>query len=233
MLDRSVVSCGIVIETRWWYIHEELSDTLALEYHEECRDRDESPVRYRASDSWDNGYTSTRERWDLCCDYGLDITCILLDDVESVFDILLSEYEEYDPLDIWMKMKSRDPFSEVDRLSTVDPVDDERCCLSDIVDHDRYECADDDTSEEEYDDIDSDECQPWWDSVAFSEVDERIHDDCEESCYQHEGDDRWEQPEHIESCCDREDDEDLFDPELEFGCHIEDISYEWLYADKR
>ena len=147
----------------------------------------------------------------------------MLDDVEGVFDIFLTEYEEDYSLDVWMKMKSSDPISEIDWLGAVDPVDDESSSLSDIVDHDRYECADHHTSEEEHDDIDSYECQPWRDSVTFSEVDEGIHDEREESCYQDECDYRWEHPEDIESGCDYEDNEDFFGPEDEFAYHSSEV----------
>ncbi len=233
VLDRAVVSCQVVIEARRRYVDEESSDTPPLEYHEECRDRDESPVRDDASDCTDDWDTPTREGSYLCGDDGLDIACVLLDDVESVFDILLAEYEEDDPLNIWVKMESSDPISEIYWLSTVDPIDDEGCSLSDVVHHDRDERAYHDTPEEEHDDIDADECEPWWYPVLLSEVDEGIHDDREESCYEHECDDGREHPEDVESCGYREEYEDLFDPELEFGCHIWSISYEWLYADKR
>ena len=223
VLDRSIVSSEVVIETRWRYIDEEPSDTPPLEYHQECRDRDESPVRDDSTDSRHDWDTSTRERWYLCGDDGLDIARVLLDDIESVLDILLAEHEEHNPLDIWVKMESSDPISEIYWLGTVDPIDDEGRSLSDIVDHDRYECTDHYTPEEEYDDIDSYECEPWWESISFSEVDEGIHDDREESCHQDKCDNRWEHPEDIESSCDREEDEDFFGPEDEFACHSREM----------
>ncbi len=234
MLDRSIVASEVPLDARRGYIHEELSDPLALEYHEECRDRDESPVRDNSTHSRDNWDAAARERGYLRCDDWLDVTSILLDDVECMFDIGFTEYEQDNSLYIWVKMKPCNPFSHVYWLSTIDPVDHESRCLCDIIDHDRYQCADDDTSEEKYDDIDRDECQPWWYLVLLAEVDEWIHDDREESCYQDEHDDRWEHPEDIESSRDREDDEDLLHPEGEFLSHtrILGCSYHIQFSQK-
>ena len=140
-----------------------------------------------------------------------------------MLDILLTEYEEDDSLDVWVKIEPSDAIPEIHWLSTIDPVDDDCSSISDVVDHDRYERPDHHTSEKEHDDIDSYECQPWWGSVAFSEVDEGIHDNREESCYQDERDNRWEHPEDIKSGCDYEDDEDLLGPEDEFACHSGEV----------
>lgn len=122
-----------------------------------------------------------------------------------------------------------DTISEIYCLCTIDPVDDHCCSICDILYDNRYECADDDATHEEYDNIYPYECHPWWYLVLFSYLYERIHHHRDESGYHEYEYDRGYRPEGIESCDYREEDEDFFDPEREFVRHGLDM-LDWVYS---
>jgi hypothetical protein len=155
-------------------LEEEFPDFLALEYHEKCRDPDKCPVRDSSPDSTHEGDTPCSDRSDLGRNDGLDITCILLDDIEGVFDVTLSEYEEYSFLDIGVELESSNSLSEIDCLCRICPVDDDIDRVGYIIHDDRYESPDNDTPEDKYDDINPNYWDPRGDIVPFSYFGERI-----------------------------------------------------------
>lgn len=190
ILYRLVVILEISLDTIRSYLEKELPETIALEHHEECRDSDESPVRYDTTYGADEWETAARERSYLCRHERLDIAGILLDEVEGMFDVILSEDQEDDTFDIWMKMKSLNSFFEVYRLRAIYPCDDKCRCLRYIVDDYRYQCPDDYSAEYEHDDIYTYECHPWWYTMTQSDIDKRIHHDSEKTCNKYEYDNR-------------------------------------------
>lgn len=192
LLYRSIVSLEVCLCTSRCQTQDKWSYSFTFEHHEKCRNSYESPARDCTSDSTDDRYTSTREGWYLCREHGLDISRILLDDIESMFDIVLTEHEKYDFFYIWMKVKSRNPLSYIYALCTINPIDHYSRSICHIVDDNRYERPDDDTPEEKNDNIYSDDCHPCWDVMFFSLVCERIDEDSEKSWYHEHQYDRWE-----------------------------------------
>lgn len=209
----------VLLYPSWSNLHDKSPNISPLEYHEECGDSDESPVGNYTTNSSHDRYTTTCKWSYLCCYDWLDISGILLDDIECMFDIVLTQDEEDNLLDIWMKVESMNTISKIYCLSTIDPVDDNGSSLCDVLDDDWYQCPDDDTTEDEYDYIYPYECHPWWDFIPFSELDKGIHHHSNKSCYHEYKDNRRYRPESIESCYYHEEDEDFLDPEREFVCH--------------
>lgn len=105
----------------------------------------------------------------------------MLDNVECMFDILCSENEEDNLLDIGVKVESSNSLEEILLFGCIDPRDHESRCIGDIVDHDRYEGADHDAPEEEDDEIYSDNCEPAGYLMYLALIYERIYDDRDKS----------------------------------------------------
>lgn len=194
ILDGLVVFFEVFFYSCRGNLHDEFSDIFPLEHHEECRDGNEPPVGNYTTYSRHYRYTTTCEWANLCCDNWLDIAGILLDDIEYVFDIVLTQDEEDDFLDIWMKIKSMNTITEIYSLRAIDPIDDYSCSISDVLDDNRYECPDNNTTKEKYNYIYPYECHPRWYSVFFTDINQGIHNHGDKSCYYENEKNSWYSP---------------------------------------
>lgn len=194
ILDRLIMFCEIFLYSIRCNLHNESSYTSSLEYHKKCHDGYKSPVGNNSTNSSNYRYTTTREWWYLFCDNWLDIACILLDDIEYMLDIVLTEDKEDDLLDIWMKVKPLYSITQVYRLSSIDPIDNYCRSVCDILDNNWYERSYNDTTQKEYYYIHSYESQPWWYFIFLTNINKRIHYHSDESCYYENKKDSWYSP---------------------------------------
>ena len=221
-LDGVVVIRYVLVDLRWGNVEDEFSDHSPLEYHEKCRDCDECPVRDHSTHSTNDRYTTTGERWYLTRDDRLDISCILLDDVERVLDIILSENEKYNLLYIWMEMKSWNSLFQINALCIGYPILHKRCGNTYIVNHNRYQCPDNNTSQKKYHDIDSNDSDPRINSTFFSFINQWTHEDREKSWYYEHQDNGGKDIEDIDPSKDCEKEEYFLGPQWEFCMHREE-----------
>ncbi len=138
-------------------------------------------------------------------------------------DIGFPEEKEYAPFYIGMEVKPMYSFVRVDFFCFERPVTYGIDHITDVVYYDRYECADHDTSEEEYDKKYNCESEPSRYTVFFSEIYEWIyHDRKEES----NDNDKYDISESVEKVTEKtysEKYEDFFGPKREFLIHKKKI----------
>ena len=182
----------IGIDLRWRYTEYESSYLSPLEYHEKSCHPDEEPISDDSANSTDDWDTTSREWGYLVRQNGLNTSGILFDNIKGVTYIFFSEYEENNFLNIRIEMKSGNSIFEVGFLSRINPMDNESCSVSHIVDHDGYECADDNTPKKKYSNVDSDDGYPRRDIIFFSTVDKGAHKDREKTWYHEHHHNGWE-----------------------------------------
>ena len=219
LLDWMVVVREIAISSSRSDTEDEFSDFSPLEYHEKCCHSNEKPIGNDSANSTHDRDTTTCQWWYLTRDDCLDTSCILLDDIESMSYIFLSEYEENDLLDIRIEMKSGNSFCEISLLGRIHPMDHERCRICDIVDHDWNQCPDNDTSEKKNSDIDRNDGHPGWNSIFFALVYEWAHENRQKSRYHNHYHNRREYIEDVQTDQYCEKRENHLDPEWETDWH--------------